>query len=109
MPSAQSISASVRCPRQPLPTGGFITYPHFSGLEPQLLAGLAGPALEHFAALPQISKVEFKTRGHDYASGLSERLHSLGLIAQEHESIMIVPQQHCSATKPPRQDWNCDA
>lgn len=72
---------------------GFITYPRFTGREPQTLAQLAGPALEHFAAQPQISKVEFKTRGHDYAPGLAERLHSLGFVAQETESIMIGPLQ----------------
>lgn len=72
---------------------GSITYPHFSGQEPQALAQLAGPALEHFSAQPQIREVEFKTRGHDRAPGLAERLHALGFIAQPSESIMIGPLQ----------------
>ena len=72
---------------------GFITYPHFNGKEPQTLAQLAGAALEHFAAQPQIAKVEFKNRGHDHAPGLPERLQALGFNAEESESIMIGPLQ----------------
>lgn len=72
---------------------GFTTYPHFSGKEPQTLAQLAGAALEHFAAQPRITEVEFKTRGHDHAPGLAQRLEALGFIAEESESIMIGPLQ----------------
>ena len=72
---------------------GFITYPHFNGNEPQPLAQLAGEALEHFAVQPQITEVEFKTREHDHAPGLAERLQALGFVAEASESIMIGPLQ----------------
>ncbi|WP_322787535.1 hypothetical protein [Glutamicibacter mysorens] len=72
---------------------GFITYPHFNGKEPQTLAQLTGAALEHFAAQPRITEVEFKPRRHDHAPGLPERLQALGFNAEEGESIMIGPLQ----------------
>lgn len=79
---------------------GFITYPHFNGKEPQTLAQLAGAALEHFAAQPQITEVEFKTRGHDHAPGLPERLQALRFNAEEGESIMIGPLQALLSSDP---------
>ncbi|WP_159612808.1 GNAT family N-acetyltransferase [Glutamicibacter sp. JC586] len=68
---------------------GFITYPHFSTTAPQSLAELAAPALEYFLAQPEISTVEFKTRVHDHAPGLAQRLEELGFIPEPTESIMI--------------------
>lgn len=79
---------------------GFITYPHFSGDEPQSLAQLAAEALEHFAVQPQITEVEFKTRGHDHAPGLAERLQELGFVAEASESITIGPLQALLSNKP---------
>ncbi|MGQ3383518.1 GNAT family N-acetyltransferase [Glutamicibacter sp. TV12E] len=67
---------------------GFITYPRITGHDP-LLADLAEEALDYFSCQPQITKVEFKTRGHDYAPGLDQKLRALGFTAQDPESIMI--------------------
>lgn len=68
---------------------GFITYPHFNGREETPLAQLVEPALDYFKAQPQITEVEFKTRGHDVAPGLHEQLVAHGFVAQQPESIMI--------------------
>lgn len=67
---------------------GFITYPRITEHDP-LLADLAEEALDYFIKQPQITQVEFKTRGHDYAPGLDQKLRELGFTAEEPESIMI--------------------
>ncbi len=68
---------------------GFITYPHFTGQEPESLAQLAPEAIQYFEKQPEIEQVEFKTRGHDHAPGLDEVLKDLGFAAEPSESIMI--------------------
>ena len=45
--------------------------------------------LEHYRADPEISRVEWKTRGHDHAPGLHDALLENGFIPDEPESIMI--------------------
>ncbi|WP_313810818.1 GNAT family N-acetyltransferase [Glutamicibacter sp.] len=79
---------------------GFITYPHFDGTEATPLVALVGPALEYFKAQPQITSVEFKTRGHDVAPGLDEQLKAHGFTAQEPESIMIGPMESLVSSAP---------
>ncbi len=79
---------------------GFITYPHFDGSETIGLADLIAPALEYFKAQPQITSVEFKTRGHDIAPGLDRQLAAHGFIAQESESIMIGPLESLVSEEP---------
>ncbi len=78
---------------------GFITYPHITGTEPVPLCDLVAPALAHFAAQPQISSVEFKTRGHDNTPGLEQELHTHGFIAQDAEAVMIGPLQDLAAVQ----------
>jgi hypothetical protein len=64
---------------------GFITCPGAAeGIEP-----LVAEALEHFRAEPAITRVEWKTRGHDHAPGLHEALIRNGFVPDEPESIMI--------------------
>jgi ribosomal protein S18 acetylase RimI-like enzyme len=46
-------------------------------------------ALAHYQADAEIDRVEWKTRGHDKASGLHEALQDSGFVAEEPESIMI--------------------
>ena len=46
-------------------------------------------ALEHYRADPGISRVEWKTRGHDQAPGLHEALLDNGFTPEEPESIML--------------------
>jgi predicted GNAT family acetyltransferase len=46
-------------------------------------------ALAHYQVDGEISRVEWKTRGHDHAPGLHEALLENGFVAGESESIMI--------------------
>jgi predicted GNAT family acetyltransferase len=50
---------------------------------------MVGQALAHFQADPEITKVEWKTRGHDHAPGLHQALLEHGFIPDEPESIMV--------------------
>jgi hypothetical protein len=68
---------------------GFVTYPYLDGTEARPVAQLVTAALDHFRADPQITGVEWKTRGHDRAPGLHEALLQNGFQPQEPESIMI--------------------
>ena len=68
---------------------GFITYQDLGGADADSIVRMVGEALAHFQADPQISKVEWKTRGHDHAPGLHEALLSHGFTPDESESIMV--------------------
>lgn len=50
---------------------------------------LVDQALAHYEAMPEILRVEWKTRGHDRAPGLHEALVARGFVPDEPESIMI--------------------
>jgi hypothetical protein len=67
---------------------GFVTYPHLDGTEAEPVADLVAPALDHYRDDPEITRVEWKTRGHDRAPGLHEALLQNGFERQEPESIM---------------------
>jgi hypothetical protein len=68
---------------------GFVTYPHLDGTEAQPVAHVVTQAVDHFRDDPEITRVEWKTRGHDRAPGLHEALLQNGFQPQEPESIMI--------------------
>jgi hypothetical protein len=68
---------------------GFITYQSFDGADADAIERLVVEALAHFRADPEISRVEWKTRGHDHAPGLDRSLRDHGFVAEEPESIMI--------------------
>jgi hypothetical protein len=68
---------------------GFITYRDLDGAEAGAIGRMVGDALAHFQANPEITKVEWKTRGHDHAPGLHEALLEHGFTPGEPESIMI--------------------
>jgi GNAT superfamily N-acetyltransferase len=68
---------------------GFITYQDLGGADADSIGRMVGQALAHFQADPQISKVEWKTRGHDHAPGLHEALLAHGFTPDESESIMV--------------------
>jgi GNAT superfamily N-acetyltransferase len=68
---------------------GFITYRDLGGADIEMIRRLVPEALAHYRADPGISRVEWKTRGHDHAPGLHEALLENGYIADEAESIMI--------------------
>lgn len=68
---------------------GFITYRDLDGADAAEIERLVGEALAHFVARPEVTKVEWKTRGHDRAPGLHEALTGNGFRAEDPESIMI--------------------
>ena len=68
---------------------GFITYQDLGEAGADEIRRMVGEALAHFKADPQISKVEWKTRGHDHAPGLHEALLAHGFTPDESESIMV--------------------
>lgn len=70
---------------------GFITYRDLGGADAEEIGELVQGGLAHFRADPQITRVEWKTRGHDHAPGLREALIADGFTAGEPESIMIGP------------------
>ncbi|RAN78040.1 GNAT family N-acetyltransferase [Bacillus sp. SRB_336] len=79
---------------------GFITYRDLAGAGPAEVAGLVAGALAHFRANPEITDVEWKTRGHDHAPGLHEALVANGFVAGEPESIMVGPLEGLCADAP---------
>jgi hypothetical protein len=68
---------------------GFVTYRDLAGADSTAIARWVEEALAHYRADPAISRVEWKTRGHDHAPGLHEALVANGFVAEETESIMI--------------------
>jgi hypothetical protein len=68
---------------------GFITYRDLGGADADAIRRMVPEALEHYRADPEISRVEWKSRGHDHAPGLHEALLANGFVADEPESIMI--------------------
>jgi hypothetical protein len=68
---------------------GFITYRDLGGAEADAIGKMVGEALAYFQANPEITKVEWKTRGHDHAPGLHEALLEHGFTPDEPESIMV--------------------
>ena len=68
---------------------GFVTYRDLGGADAGEIRRLVAAALAYFAVDPAITRVEWKTRGHDDAPGLSEALVAAGFIAEETESIML--------------------
>ncbi len=68
---------------------GFVTYRDLGGNDAKGIAQLVAAAVAHFQADPDITRAEWKTRGHDRAPGLSEALLAHGFTPDEPESIMI--------------------
>lgn len=68
---------------------GFITYADLAGADAATLRGWVGEALDYFRSRPEITRVEWKTRGHDVAPGLHDSLLNHGFVPSEPESIMI--------------------
>lgn len=72
---------------------GFITYRSLDTEEgpatEDSVRALVTAAVEHYRGQPEISKVEWKTRGHDRAPGLHEALLAAGFEADETESVMV--------------------
>lgn len=68
---------------------GFITYADLAGADAATIRVWVAEALTYFRDQPEITRVEWKTRGHDVAPGLHESLKENGFVADEPESIMI--------------------
>lgn len=70
---------------------GFVTYQDLGDADAGAITALVEDALAHYVVQPEITRVEWKTRGHDRAPGLDEALRSNGFQPDEVESIMIGP------------------
>ena len=68
---------------------GFVTYSHVDGADAARVAQLVGQAVDHYRRDPEITHVEWKTRGHDQIPGLPEALVDHGFEPQAPESVMI--------------------
>lgn len=68
---------------------GWITYADLGGADAATIQGWVGEALAYFREQPEITRVEWKTRGHDVAPGLHESLLHNGFVPDETESVMI--------------------
>ena len=72
---------------------GFITYRSLDTVTGPATAesvqALVSGALAHFRDQPEITRVEWKTRGHDHAPGLHEALLAAGFVPEEPESVMV--------------------
>lgn len=68
---------------------GFVTYPRLDDIDAATLSTWVDAALRHFTGNPDISDVEWKTRGHDRLPHLDAVLRDHGFVAGEPESIMI--------------------
>lgn len=79
---------------------GFITYRDLGSLNEDGIGALVGQALEHFRRDPQITTIDWKSRGHDHAPGLHEALLAHGFSPDEPESIMIGPLEALCANAP---------
>lgn len=68
---------------------GFVTYPAPRADDAETMAQLVRPTVAHYRQLPEIERVEWKTRGHDRVVGLHEALIDNAFKPDEQESIMI--------------------
>lgn len=68
---------------------GFVTYPAPRGDDAEAMAQLVRPTVCHYGQIPEITRVEWKTRGHDRVVGLHEALMDNAFKPDEQESIMI--------------------
>lgn len=79
---------------------GFITYQDLAGADEEGIRGLVEGAVSFFEDQPEITRIEWKTRGHDHAPGLHEALTAHGFTADEPESIMIGDARSLTADVP---------
>ena len=68
---------------------GFVTYADLGGADAATIRGWVGDALAYYRGQPVITRVEWKTRGHDVAPGLHASLLDNGFVPDEPESVMI--------------------
>lgn len=68
---------------------GFVTYADLGGAGKSTLQGWVREVLNHFGEDPALTRVEWKSRGHDAAPGLHDALLGNGFVPDDPESIMI--------------------
>lgn len=68
---------------------GFVTYRDLAGADAATITAWIGQVVAHYRQRPEITRVEWKTRGHDYAPGLHDALLRHGFAPDEPESVMI--------------------
>jgi len=89
-PSAVSVVQHGPLRLVTFPAGrGFVTCRDLGGADVEQIGCLVREALAYYRAEPEITRVEWKTRGHDRAPGLHEALLDNGFAPDETESIMI--------------------
>ncbi|MFC8798127.1 GNAT family N-acetyltransferase [Promicromonospora sp. NPDC057138] len=79
---------------------GFVTYRSLDEADEARVRELVAEATAHFRADGGITKVEWKTRGHDHAPGLHEALLEHGFVPEDPESIMIGEAEALAADVP---------
>jgi len=79
---------------------GFVTYRDLGGADASVIHRLVPEALAHYRANPEVTRVEWKTRGHDSVPGLHEALLEHGFVPEEPESIMIGEAQALAVDAP---------
>jgi ribosomal protein S18 acetylase RimI-like enzyme len=68
---------------------GFVTYRDLAGADADTIAQWVADAVAHYRADPEVTRFEWKTRGHDDAPGLHDALIANGFVPDGPESIMI--------------------
>jgi hypothetical protein len=79
---------------------GFVGYRDLAGADADVLDRWVAEALEHFRASPEVTEVEWKTRGHDVAPGLHEALLDHGFEPGDVESVMMGPAEGLAVDVP---------
>jgi GNAT superfamily N-acetyltransferase len=79
---------------------GFVTYRDLGGADASEVGRLVAGAVEHYRADPEITRVEWKSRGHDAAPGLNDALLTNGFVPDDTESIMIGPLEALCSDAP---------
>lgn len=89
MLSADSVDRSGPLWRGKFGERGFVSYRSLNGLTVQALDDLIAQTVAYYAADPQITSFEWKTRGHDAPADLPQRLSAQGFEAEEIETVML--------------------
>jgi GNAT superfamily N-acetyltransferase len=79
---------------------GFVTYQDLGGADAHTITRLVAESVAYYRAEPGITRVEWKSRGHDHAPGLHEALINNGFTQDDPESIMIGEAKTLSTAVP---------
>lgn len=79
---------------------GFVSYRSLGSPRDDELEQLVVDTVQHYAADPQISQFEWKTRGHDAVPQLDGLLINHGVVPEEPESVMIGEAQSLASDVP---------